>query len=731
VMRVTDPLGRSATLTRDGRGELASLSLPSAGTVTATRDTGGAISSIQYPGGASWQYDRDASGLLSEVTDPLGRATTATRDGRGRVSGIALPGGLGTATLAWSDAGKLTDVDLSDGTALDYGYDAAGRLSSAGTATFGWDDAGRMVDSDGLAIGRDAAGRIDSVTYAPGKTVTYVYDARGLLATVTDWLGGVTSFTYDSAARLVAIARPNGLTTRYTYDEDSRLVRIAEVEDAPLQGETERASIAVTYLPNDAIAAVDVVPALSALPQIAAVQRTFDAAGQVSGSQYDARGLLLGDGVGTYDWDLAGRLTSATIGADTYAIGWDDLNHIEVVNGPVGAIYGRNHAAGAIAVVLKDDLAQDEQYVVTTPAGGVIYAIDAATDARSYYHHDERFSTRFLSDDWGWFTDHYQYDPQGFVLDHSGSSTQPFTYLGHYGVQQLGSTALFHHGTWIYDATSGLTLNPDWARPADPRAANPYLPFGTATRPFAPGSTAAVLPRFDDLEPADGFSEIPERSSLLRRYLSDGIGFRAGFPLAYSRQSAFDSVADVAPQSADAVEWTQGLNGFVLSKCDFQLAHGYAFLSDSASQRLAAGYVARLLDDGSAPLQSDAAATDPDENRRQVIEKFRAKYPVQPLRRPWMMLNANLARVQLWIALVSLTSFGDSLRLADFGALWQAPLMQYTLQHMIVQVLARSFHATASAGWSLGDFWVTTVAMLLWYRLHPWPLSGYPGEYEY
>ena len=45
-----------------------------------------------------------------------------------------------------------------------------------------------------------------------------------------------------------------------------------------------------------------------------------------------------------------------------------------------------------------------------------------------------------------------------------------------------------------------------------------------------------------------------------------------------------------------AVQATAGFQGYVIAQCNFQYAHGYAFISDLGAQRLAQGYLALILD---------------------------------------------------------------------------------------------------------------------------------------
>ena len=82
--------------------------------------------------------------------------------------------------------GNLTQAAYSDGGQLAFAYDVNNRLVSANGFTAAYDLNGRLVDSNGLAIGRDAAGRMTAITYAPNRTLRYVYDARGLPIQIVD-----------------------------------------------------------------------------------------------------------------------------------------------------------------------------------------------------------------------------------------------------------------------------------------------------------------------------------------------------------------------------------------------------------------------------------------------------------------------------------------------------------------------------------------------------------------
>jgi YD repeat-containing protein len=639
--------------------------------VTLARDARGGITALTYPGGSQWDFGYDAHGRLASVADPLGNTTTATYDVRNRVATLTFPGGLGSATFTWTDAGLLTNAALSDGTQLTYSYDANGRMIAAGSASFVWNDAGELVGSNGITTPRDAAGRIASVTLAPGKTVNYAYDARGLLESVTTWLGGVTTFTYDESGRLVGLARPNGLSTLYEYDDSSRLTRIRELRSA-LLGDEEHASIAITYVDTDQIRSVKLLPPSSLLPQLGQVQSTFNPAGQVSGNTYDAVGNLLVDGVKTNTFDLAGRLTTHSNGVDTIDIDYDALGFPVSLAGGPPAQFGRNYAAGGVTVVVRNGGGVDQLYVITTPAGGVLETIDAATDTSSYFHFDHTFSTRFLSDSGGNLTDHYAYDPRGVLLGHSGTSTQPFTFFGHYGVQAVPFTSLSFFGTRPFDSETGMFLTPRKRLIADARAANPYGDINLSQLLLDSGApTSGRIPRFFGTG-RDGGPLIADvtRTNLLYPFVSGGSGFDTGLAIHYPTSPAGsrdhstglgrDTLSSSRAPLLDVFSTSRlpGFQGYVMAQSGFQPAHGFAFIFDFGARRLAEGYLSLILDRRTTPVESTASLNEPVPNECAVIAKFRKRFPPgKPIpRHPTSQLGVSNA--SFWIGR-GLNPFGD------------------------------------------------------------------------
>src|SRR5262249_52933446 len=119
------------------------------------------------------------------------------------------------------DSGALEQVTDQNGNTLT--YTDGGIASSTGVS---------------VSFGRDAAGRITSVTDPNGATVQYTYDANGDLVAVTDRTSVTTRFEYNAARPhfLNRITDPLGRSgTRVEYDQDGRVSRTIDPEGNVIQ----------------------------------------------------------------------------------------------------------------------------------------------------------------------------------------------------------------------------------------------------------------------------------------------------------------------------------------------------------------------------------------------------------------------------------------------------------------------------------------------------------------
>ncbi|MCP5559020.1 MAG: RHS repeat protein [Verrucomicrobiaceae bacterium] len=471
VIDTHDPLGRSLRFTYDKRGLLTSASEQGTGTAKYLYDNLGLISRITDPNNNSWSFTRTRAGRLATETDPLRHTWSYSYDSRGRHTRTTYPDGT-TVDLSYDTAGNLTRRLHSDGPDINATYDALNRLTSINDVSFNYDDEGRITNaaqngSDFTAT-YDPAGRLTSVGYLSGAVaVTYTYDTRDRLISVSDNLSGASvTFGYDKGGRMISLTRSNGTGDLYSYDSAHRLTHI-ESNPGPVElsytlnavGEVTRSEIDAPVVPS--------APAVSET-------FTFGKASEVTslGYSYDSRGRLTSSPTNSYTWDGAGRLLTAGTVTFTY----NGLNDITTrTDGAGSTVFSHHYALGRAPIVHEDPPgASLGRFYVWTPSGHLLYSIDRDTNLPSFYHFDRIGSTIAVTDSSGAVTDAYAYGPYGEPQGRLGTSSQPFTYVGLFGVRQEGG--LYQMRARYYDPTIARFLSRDAIPPnlADPKSLNPY-----------------------------------------------------------------------------------------------------------------------------------------------------------------------------------------------------------------------------------------------------------------
>ncbi len=230
-----DATGARTRLT-DGRGNVTwtgynSLGLPETVTEPATTahpnaadrtwthiyDAAGNPTADLQPGGVRIDRTFDHLDRLTHETGAGGDAASAER-----TFGYDLAGRTTTAgdlTIDYNDRGLPLKISRNGVQESAYAYDALGnasqRIDAAGTATFTYDNANRLATAT------------DPVT---SRTLTYGYDAASRLKTITATSGqaGSQSFDYDDLNRLKSQTLKNGSGTQlatitYGWDNDDNL----------------------------------------------------------------------------------------------------------------------------------------------------------------------------------------------------------------------------------------------------------------------------------------------------------------------------------------------------------------------------------------------------------------------------------------------------------------------------------------------------------------------------
>jgi len=485
----TDPLGRTAQYTWDPRGLLSAVLLPGGVGASFGFNSLRLPTTVTDPLGKVWSRVYDNMGRLTSSADPLNRASSFTYDSRQRSSSATFPIGApqnGTAQYSYDATSNLTALQYSDGTSLSFTYDADNRMTAASGLTLSYDSDGRITNSNGLRMTYDAAGRIASVTYAPGKTVNYAYNNRGLISQVTDWVGGNTTFTYDAAAQLTTISYANGVTQTYTWDADGRALTLTVSN-----GGTTLSSIALT---RDALGRVTSATEPSAnVPTLAAgvLPLAYDAADQVTGETFDGLGRVTQDALRAYKWDLASRLTSYTGSDGSASFTYDAMGQrVSRTSSGTTQNYLWNYVFPLPCLSTVQSAGADQTYYVWLPDGTLIESISAADNTRRFYHFDESGSALLLTDGTGAVTDTYAISVYGEAVGHTGSTANPFTWQGQFGVMSEGATSMYYMRARYYDSGPARFLSRDPESSTDPRAANPYqYAYGDPVQLLDPAGT--------------------------------------------------------------------------------------------------------------------------------------------------------------------------------------------------------------------------------------------------
>lgn len=200
----------------------------------------------------------------------------------------------------------------------------------------------------------------------------------------------------------------------------------------------------------------------------------YDAAHQPSRSTHDTLGRVTRGLLNTYTWDLASRLTSYSGPNGQASFTYDALGQrISRTAGGSTQNYVLNYALPLPSLAVVRSANADQHYYVWLPVGTLLESI-GSDNSRRFYHFEESRSTSFLTGDDGAVTDTYAMTPDGATVQHTGPSTQPFTFQGADGVMQEGATGLFYMRERYYHSASARFLSRDPVPSLDPRAINPY-----------------------------------------------------------------------------------------------------------------------------------------------------------------------------------------------------------------------------------------------------------------
>ena len=424
----------------DAQGRLASI-VDKNGNSTNLSYSGDLLSVVTEPAGRSLTLTYDAQDRISLVTGPLGRSVGYGYDGAGNLAVLTDTTGL-TTSFTYTSGNRLSAITDANGhTFLQNVYNSEGRVIEQRDAldnptTFSYDLATRQTTvtdplgrvtrhtydpelrllserdalNQTLSYSYDSANNRVAVVDKRGFLTRYRYDTRGNTTAITDALGSLTQLTYDGRNNLLSYLDPLGRLTQYGYDPNSNLIQSRD------------ALSNVTSYGYDGFG------------QLTSVT---DARGNTTSYQYDPFGHQTGltDPLGNttaYSFDLGGRrLSESDPLSNTTTYTYDEANRLLTISQPLGKLTAYSYDAVGNRTAISDPRggvtrfrydAKDRLIQLTDPLSNVTsYTYDAVDNQLSItnplsnatsYSYDPLNRRLSVSDPLG-NTTSYQYDPNG------------------------------------------------------------------------------------------------------------------------------------------------------------------------------------------------------------------------------------------------------------------------------------------------------------------------------
>lgn len=410
------------------------------------------VESVKNPLNDRVYFTYNSTANTTMRQDAIGNVITYKYDSKNRLENIYYPDH--TVKFGRNNNGQITSAQSLEGTAL-IEYNSLNQVKKY------TDPYGNIVQ-----YSYNDAGQLAALTYPDGKIVYYGYDNAGRLKTVQDWVGGTTQYYYDSAGNLERVVRPNNTEAVYTYDKASRLTGITEKKS--------NGTIIASYSYQlDGVGnhiSVDATEPLQTTPLPENTNYTTDqksnrllSAGGVSFT-YDKNGNRKTSsdlGGTTYSWNYENRLTSIkSISPDAA-----NLNFYDAFQNRVASSKGGNtkryvlDITGEMSHVLAETDNQGAIITYYVYGLGLLSQIDR-TNNRYFYHYNNRGDTIALTGISGGITDSYAYDEYGKVLNTTGTTNNPFKFVGQFGVMDEGNGLYFMRARF-YDANVGRFLSED------------------------------------------------------------------------------------------------------------------------------------------------------------------------------------------------------------------------------------------------------------------------------
>ncbi|WP_316228456.1 RHS repeat-associated core domain-containing protein [Bradyrhizobium sp. SZCCHNR1039] len=524
VISITDALNNTISYVYGPFGELVQTVDAAGNAVTATYDTRGRKIASSDPDMGAWSYSYNTANELTSQTDAKSQTTTLSYDKIGRLIQRVEPDmtSVWTYDTAVHGIGQLASASITSGQGAGYQraytYDALTRPAQVALTI-----AGTVYTMAGTY---DANGRLNTVTYPSGFTVSYprtslgdvsglngaggqsfwtanTVDAEMRITQQTAGNGVVTQQGFDAATgRLLSIQAGSGSSIAnfaYTYDAIGNLLTrtdgntgLSETLVYDSLNRLTQSTVALSPTPLVKSYNYDSIGNLTAKSDVGTY--TYPAAGStrphavtsVSGGaittsfSYDANGNQTAGLGRTIAYSAANMPTTVSQGARTIGLGYDPDHQRFMQTAPEGTTLYFS-AFGVRAELLAGN--QWTEYLIV---GGAMVgarfsnATSGAVTLR-YFHADHLGSVSVLTNEQGATAERDSYDAWGKrraangADDPTGSVTSQTT-RGFTGQEHLANVGLINFNARLYDPIVGRFTSPDSIvpDPSDLQSLNRY-----------------------------------------------------------------------------------------------------------------------------------------------------------------------------------------------------------------------------------------------------------------
>lgn len=436
LTRITYVDGTYEAWTYDGAGNPTSYRNRRGQSISYQYNIQGQVTSVVRSDGRTYSYTYDSRGRMTSANDTVTGSIVMTYDSRDFLTRIDYPGGR-WFQYQYDNSGKRTRRTGNDGPNINYAYDAMGRFwkLTDGNANllieYLYDITGRLQrenkgNGSYTLYAYDAANRLTSIEHrnaggALQARYAYQYDAVGN-PIVQETPAGTFQYTYDKLGQLTSVRYPDGSLTTTTYDAEGNRLALND-------GST------TNYTVNN----------LNQYTQVGTSTYSYDADGNLVGTTQ-------GSGA-TYTYDVEGHLVGLTAAGQTYAFEYDALgNRVRTtVDGQqTNYLYDGSDLIGEYSS--SGSLQARYQHGI-----GLVSRSDGT--GVGYYGFDLTGNTRLITSSNGLVSNSYEYRPFGSLLSSSEAMTNPFTFVGRWGVRRVG--ALHDMRARFYDAGLGRFMRSD------------------------------------------------------------------------------------------------------------------------------------------------------------------------------------------------------------------------------------------------------------------------------